>query len=70
MNFSNTKMSKSIDSIINGVRSRLFICQLNAGDRNALYFEYKEWLEKSSEKRVIENIAYCKYFNDLRDKSN
>ena len=58
-------LSKLIDLIIKNTRSRLYISKMNAEDRNALYSEFKEWIELGSNQIINNGIIYCSKIKDI-----
>ena len=54
-----SKAIHAIEVMLNGSLSRLD--NLKGMDREALYDEYKEWLEADESKLINDGVLYCNY---------
>ena len=50
---------KAVEVMLNGSLSRLD--NLNGMNREALYYEYKEWLEVDDNNLINDGVLYCNY---------
>ena len=55
---------KAVEVMLNGSLTRLD--NLNGMNREALYDEYKEWIEVDENKAINDGVLYCNYlgFNE------
>ena len=50
---------KAVEVMLNGSLARLD--KLKGMNREALYNEYKEWLDKDNENLINDGVLYCNY---------
>tara|TARA_Y100001968_G_C19164092_1_gene622310 strand:+ start:465 stop:656 length:192 start_codon:yes stop_codon:yes gene_type:complete len=55
------RIRKSIDIVLENALSRIYISRLNEEDRNAIYFEFKEWIEAKDTYLQRGDILYSNY---------
>ena len=55
----NSEVLQAIEVMLNGSLKRLNY--LNGANREALYDEYKEWLEVDEDNIISEGVLYCKH---------
>ena len=60
------QIQKLLGIILENALSRLYIYRLDEGDRNAIYFEFKEWIEDKHNDLEKENIIYCNYIRQIK----
>ena len=57
------KIKKSLKIHLGNVLSRLYISRLDENDRNAIYSEFKEWIETEDIDLSLGNIIYYRSQN-------
>ena len=55
------RIRKSLEIILGNALSRIYISRLNEEDRNAIYFEFKEWIEAKDTFLERGDILYSNY---------
>ena len=55
------RIRKSIEIVLENALSRIYISRLNEDDRNAIYFEFKEWIEAKDTYFERGDIIYSNY---------
>ena len=55
------RIRKSIEIVLENALSRIYISSLNEDDRNAIYFEFKEWIEAKDTYFERGDIIYSNY---------
>ena len=62
MESSRTGASNAIEVMLNASLSQLN--KLRGANRDALYAEYKEWIELNNDYQVNDDILYCHYLGE------
>ena len=55
------RLRKSLELVLENVLSRIYIYRLNEDDRNAIYLEFKEWIEDKDTYLERGDILYSNY---------
>ena len=55
------RIRKSLAIVLENALSRIYISSLNEEDRNAIYFEFKEWIEAKDNYLERGDILYSNY---------
>tara|TARA_Y100001968_G_scaffold292633_1_gene297964 strand:+ start:35 stop:226 length:192 start_codon:yes stop_codon:yes gene_type:complete len=55
------RIRKSLEIILGNALSRIYISRLKEEDRNAIYFEFKEWIEAKDTFLERGDILYSNY---------
>ena len=55
------RLRKSLELVLENVLSRIYIYSLNEDDRNAIYLEFKEWIEDKGTYLERGDILYSNY---------
>ena len=56
-----SRIRKSLAIVLENALSRIYISSLNEEDRNAIYFEFKEWIEAKDNYLERGDILYSNY---------
>tara|TARA_Y100001968_G_scaffold211095_1_gene194260 strand:- start:484 stop:675 length:192 start_codon:yes stop_codon:yes gene_type:complete len=56
-----TRIRESIEIVLENALSRIYISNLNAKNRNAIYSEFKEWIEAKDNYLERGDIIYSNY---------
>ena len=56
-----TRIRESIEIVLENALSRIYISNLNAKNRNAIYSEFKEWIEAKDTYFERGDIIYSNY---------
>ena len=52
---------KSLEIVLENALSRIYVSRLDEKDRNAIYFEFKEWIEAKDNYLERGDILYSNY---------
>ena len=55
------RIRKSLAIVLENALSRIYLSSLNEEDRNAIYFEFKEWIEAKDNYLERGDILYSNY---------
>ena len=55
------RIRRSLAIVLENALSRIYISSLNEEDRNAIYFEFKEWIEAKDNYLERGDILYSNY---------